>query len=182
MRLVSARLYSGSIEQGIVTDTCSNCLPCMPHLSYGTQSSGGRQLPRDNSLCVASLSRMQHASGRQLCCGTATAGLQGRRSLRAGCTLRRQLQQHCPLLDLRQGHRGTRGCLLNSWHVCSRAQLPLLRERWRTILAGAVFQYVHAMATQLAHRMHQPLAQPLHDLGFDLLPVRCSPDHDTQTR
>lgn len=51
-------------------------------------------------------------------------------------------------------------------------QLPLLRERWKVILAGACFQYVHGMATQLAHRMHRPLAQPLHDLGFDLLPVR----------
>ena len=51
-------------------------------------------------------------------------------------------------------------------------QLPLLRERWRVILAGACFQYVHGMATQLAHRMHQPLARPLHDVGFELLPVR----------
>ena len=50
-------------------------------------------------------------------------------------------------------------------------QLPLLRERWKTILLGAVFQYVHAMATQLAHRMHRPMLQPLHDVGFDLLPV-----------
>ncbi|EIE27550.1 hypothetical protein COCSUDRAFT_11455 [Coccomyxa subellipsoidea C-169] len=49
-------------------------------------------------------------------------------------------------------------------------ELPLLRERWKTILLGAVFQYVHAMATQLAHRMHRPMAQPLHDVGFDLLP------------
>jgi hypothetical protein len=53
-------------------------------------------------------------------------------------------------------------------------QLPLLKERWKTILLGAIFQYVHAMATQLAHRMHRPLAQPLHDVGFDLLPVSCS--------
>ncbi|BDA48706.1 phosphatidylinositol:ceramide inositolphosphotransferase at N-terminal half [Coccomyxa sp. Obi] len=49
-------------------------------------------------------------------------------------------------------------------------ELPLLRERWKTILLGAVFQYVHAMATQLAHRMHRPMMQPLHDVGFDLLP------------
>lgn len=53
-------------------------------------------------------------------------------------------------------------------------QLPLLKERWRVILAGACFQYAHGMATQLAHRMHHPLAQPLHDVGFDLLPV-CAP-------
>ncbi|CAK0740905.1 hypothetical protein CVIRNUC_001286 [Coccomyxa viridis] len=49
-------------------------------------------------------------------------------------------------------------------------ELPLLRERWRTILLGAIFQYVHAMSTQLAHRMHRPLAEPLHDVGFELLP------------
>lgn len=34
-----------------------------------------------------------------------------------------------------------------------------------------MFQYVHAMATQLAHRMHRPMLQPLHDVGFDMLPV-----------
>jgi hypothetical protein len=50
-------------------------------------------------------------------------------------------------------------------------QLPLLKERWKTIVLGALFQYVHAMATQLAHRMHRPMVQPLHDVGFDLLPV-----------
>ena len=35
-----------------------------------------------------------------------------------------------------------------------------------------LFQYCHGLATQLAHRMHRPMAQPLHDLGFAVLPVR----------
>ena len=29
----------------------------------------------------------------------------------------------------------------------------------------------HGISTQLAHRMHQPANQPLHDIGFSLLPV-----------
>lgn len=49
-------------------------------------------------------------------------------------------------------------------------QWPLFKERWKTILAGAAFQYVHAIFTQLAHRMARPTAEPLHDLGFTLLP------------
>jgi len=56
-------------------------------------------------------------------------------------------------------------------------QLPLLRERWKSILLGAMFQYVHAMATQLAHRMHRPMVQPLHDVGFDMLPVTFNACH-----
>lgn len=50
-------------------------------------------------------------------------------------------------------------------------QLPLLRDRWKLILFGACFQYVHGIATQLAHRLHQPANQPLGDLGFTVLPV-----------
>ena len=53
-------------------------------------------------------------------------------------------------------------------------QLPLLKSRWRSILLGAVFQYVHAMSTQLAHRMHRPMVEPLHDIGFEILPVRAA--------
>lgn len=49
-------------------------------------------------------------------------------------------------------------------------ELPLLRDRWKLILFGACFQYVHGISTQLAHRMHQPMNQPLHDIGFSLLP------------
>lgn len=49
-------------------------------------------------------------------------------------------------------------------------ELPLLRDRWKLILFGACFQYVHGMATQLAHRVHQPMRYPLHDIGFAVLP------------
>ena len=54
---------------------------------------------------------------------------------------------------------------------CMPPQLPLLKARWKQILFGAVFQYVHGIATQLAHRMHQPQELPLGDLGFKYLPV-----------
>lgn len=64
-------------------------------------------------------------------------------------------------------------CAVHPKAVCA-AQLPLLRARWRSILLGAVFQYVHAMSTQLAHRMHRPMVEPLHDIGFDILPVRAA--------
>ena len=51
-------------------------------------------------------------------------------------------------------------------------QLPLLKARWKQVLFGAIFQYVHGIFTQLAHRMHQPLEEPLGDIGFRYLPVR----------
>ena len=51
-------------------------------------------------------------------------------------------------------------------------QLPLLKDRYKTILLGAIFQYVHGIFTQLAHRMHRPQVAPLHDVGFAYLPVR----------
>ena len=47
----------------------------------------------------------------------------------------------------------------------------MLRARWKQVLFGALFQYVHGMATQLAHRMHQPQEEPLGDIGFKYLPV-----------
>ncbi|GIM17430.1 hypothetical protein Vretimale_19969 [Volvox reticuliferus] len=47
---------------------------------------------------------------------------------------------------------------------------PLLKQRWKVLLFGIVMQYVHGIFTQLAHRMHQPKEQPLHDVGFDLTP------------
>ena len=50
-------------------------------------------------------------------------------------------------------------------------QLPLLRKRWKQVVFGVLFQYCHGLTTQLAHRMHRPMAQPLHDLGFAVLPV-----------
>jgi len=54
-------------------------------------------------------------------------------------------------------------------------QLPMLKARWKQILFGALFQYVHAMSTQLAHRMHEPQEEPLGDIGFSYLPVRLPP-------
>ena len=51
-------------------------------------------------------------------------------------------------------------------------QWPLLKQRWRILLFGLIMQYVHGIFTQLAHRMHQPQEEPLHDVGFDLTPVR----------
>jgi hypothetical protein len=50
-------------------------------------------------------------------------------------------------------------------------QLALLRSRWPTILGCLLLQYFHGVFTQLAYRMHRPAAEPLHDLGFSLLPV-----------
>nr|BCL66178.1 hypothetical protein [Volvox reticuliferus] len=47
---------------------------------------------------------------------------------------------------------------------------PLLKQRWKVLLFGIVMQYVHGIFTQLAHRMHKPQDQPLHDVGFDLTP------------
>ena len=80
-------------------------------------------------------------------------------------------QHHCPSKHLLSCV--TSAALHDKLLLCVPTRsCPLLRERWRTILAGACFQYVHGMATQLAHRMHRPLVQPLHDVGFDLLPVR----------
>jgi hypothetical protein len=43
--------------------------------------------------------------------------------------------------------------------------------RWKQVLFGAIFQYVHGIFTQLAHRMHQPQEVPLGDIGFRFLPV-----------
>ncbi len=48
----------------------------------------------------------------------------------------------------------------------------MLKQRWLIIVFGIVMQYVHGVFTQLAHRMHQPQEEPLHDLGFDMTPVR----------
>lgn len=49
-------------------------------------------------------------------------------------------------------------------------ELPLLHKRWVHVLCGVCFQYIHGLATQLAHRMHQPQHEPLHDIGFSILP------------
>ena len=51
-------------------------------------------------------------------------------------------------------------------------QVPMLKQRWKILFIGISMQYVHGIFTQLAHRMHQPLEEPLHDIGFVLTPVR----------
>ena len=51
------------------------------------------------------------------------------------------------------------------------SQWPLFKQRWRVVLFGMLMQYVHGVFTQLAHRLHQPTAEPLHDVGFELTPV-----------
>lgn len=48
----------------------------------------------------------------------------------------------------------------------------MLKQRWKILLFGIIMQYVHGIFTQLAHRMHRPQEEPLHDVGFDLTPVR----------
>jgi hypothetical protein len=50
-------------------------------------------------------------------------------------------------------------------------QLVLLRKRWYIILGCLCMQYVHGIFTQLAYRMHTPAHQPLHDVGFAIIPV-----------
>jgi len=47
-------------------------------------------------------------------------------------------------------------------------ELPMLRQRWMIMAFGIVMQYVHGVFTQLAHRMHKPQEEPLHDVGFAL--------------
>ena len=47
----------------------------------------------------------------------------------------------------------------------------MLKQRWKILFFGISMQYVHGIFTQLAHRMHQPLEEPLHDIGFVLTPV-----------
>lgn len=47
----------------------------------------------------------------------------------------------------------------------------MLKSRWKTILFGVVFQYVHGIFTQLEKRLHEPQVVPLGDLGFRLMNV-----------
>ncbi|KAK9868664.1 hypothetical protein WJX84_008619 [Apatococcus fuscideae] len=48
---------------------------------------------------------------------------------------------------------------------------PMLLQRWKPIIFGAAFQYVHGIFTQLASRMHAPQDVPLPDLGFRIFPA-----------
>lgn len=47
---------------------------------------------------------------------------------------------------------------------------PLLKQRFLVLVVGLLMQYVHGLMAQLAHRRHHPSAEPLPDIGFDLLP------------
>jgi hypothetical protein len=48
-------------------------------------------------------------------------------------------------------------------------EVPLVLEKWRFILFGIFWQYLHGVAARIAHYLHQP-GPVLHDIGFDLLP------------
>ncbi|XP_068644104.1 phosphatidylinositol:ceramide inositolphosphotransferase 2-like isoform X2 [Aristolochia californica] len=48
-------------------------------------------------------------------------------------------------------------------------ELQLLAEKWKLILAGLVFQYIHGLAARGVHYLHRP-GPTLQDLGFFLLP------------
>lgn len=73
---------------------------------------------------------------------------------------------------MEQFHTQPFGVTLNATSTRQRIknELLLLRSRWHIILLGLAFQYVHGIFTQLAYRMHQPTGQPLHDIGFELIP------------
>ncbi|XP_042393064.1 phosphatidylinositol:ceramide inositolphosphotransferase-like [Zingiber officinale] len=48
-------------------------------------------------------------------------------------------------------------------------ELQLLMEKWKLLLAGLIFQYIHGLAARGVHYLHQP-GPTLQDLGFMLLP------------
>ncbi|XP_068668201.1 phosphatidylinositol:ceramide inositolphosphotransferase-like [Aristolochia californica] len=54
--------------------------------------------------------------------------------------------------------------------VCTETsvELQLLAEKWKLILAGLVFQYIHGLAARGVHYLHRP-GPTLQDLGFFLL-------------
>eukprot|EP00271_Cylindrocystis_brebissonii_P007200 TRINITY_DN2045_c0_g1_i1.p1 TRINITY_DN2045_c0_g1~~TRINITY_DN2045_c0_g1_i1.p1 ORF type:complete len:330 (+),score=53.27 TRINITY_DN2045_c0_g1_i1:299-1288(+) len=48
-------------------------------------------------------------------------------------------------------------------------ELALLKNKWKTILFGAIFQYIHGLGGKTAHYLHKP-APVLGDMGFRFLP------------
>uniref|UniRef100_K3Z7R3 Sphingomyelin synthase-like domain-containing protein n=2 Tax=Setaria TaxID=4554 RepID=K3Z7R3_SETIT len=48
-------------------------------------------------------------------------------------------------------------------------ELKILSEKWRLLLAGLVFQYIHGLAARGVHYLHRP-GPTLQDLGFMILP------------
>ncbi|CAL9120783.1 unnamed protein product [Musa acuminata subsp. burmannicoides] len=62
--------------------------------------------------------------------------------------------------------------LLQLWRkVCveTSVELQLLVEKWKLLLAGLVFQYIHGLSARGVHYLHQP-GPTLQDLGFMILP------------
>ncbi|XP_042456244.1 phosphatidylinositol:ceramide inositolphosphotransferase-like isoform X1 [Zingiber officinale] len=48
-------------------------------------------------------------------------------------------------------------------------ELQLLMEKWKLLLAGLIFQYIHGLSARGVHYLHRP-GPTLQDLGFMLLP------------
>ncbi|XP_058099495.1 phosphatidylinositol:ceramide inositolphosphotransferase 1-like [Magnolia sinica] len=48
-------------------------------------------------------------------------------------------------------------------------ELHLLAEKWKLLLAGLIFQYIHGLAARGVHYLHQP-GPTLQDVGFIILP------------
>jgi hypothetical protein len=49
-------------------------------------------------------------------------------------------------------------------------EASLLAEKWKLVLAGLVFQYIHGLAAHGVHYLHRP-GPTLQDAGFFILPV-----------
>lgn len=48
-------------------------------------------------------------------------------------------------------------------------ELQLLAEKWKLLLAGLIFQYIHGLSARGVHYLHQP-GPILQDFGFNILP------------
>ncbi|MCD7472908.1 Phosphatidylinositol:ceramide inositolphosphotransferase 1 [Datura stramonium] len=48
-------------------------------------------------------------------------------------------------------------------------EINLLADKWKYILGGLIFQYIHGLAARGVHYIHRP-GPTLHDVGFFLLP------------
>eukprot|EP00475_Leptophrys_vorax_P001778 TRINITY_DN10993_c0_g1_i2.p1 TRINITY_DN10993_c0_g1~~TRINITY_DN10993_c0_g1_i2.p1 ORF type:complete len:361 (-),score=2.83 TRINITY_DN10993_c0_g1_i2:108-1190(-) len=55
------------------------------------------------------------------------------------------------------------------------AEWHLFKEKWKVIVTGIIFQFIHGFLTRTAHILHEP--RPLlHDIGFVLIP-ELGPEH-----
>eukprot|EP01018_Ginkgo_biloba_P039187 Gb_34019 [translate_table: standard] len=50
-----------------------------------------------------------------------------------------------------------------------KVEMPLLLERWKPLLFGLIFQYLHGLAARGVHYLHRP-GPTLQDVGFQVLP------------